>query len=63
MGEKPHYATVLLILPGKSLEESKNFAAANGGLSIKNKIDKIIYFQSNRYEITISYSIMDIYFC
>jgi hypothetical protein len=30
MGEKPHYTTVPLMLPGKSLEESKNFAAANG---------------------------------
>jgi hypothetical protein len=28
----------------KKSEESKKFAAANGGLSIKNKIDKIILF-------------------
>jgi hypothetical protein len=52
MGEGLQYATVSLMIPEKSLEESKNFAAANGGPSIKNKTDKIIYFPSNRYEIT-----------
>jgi hypothetical protein len=36
MGEGPHYATVPLMMPGKSLTESKYFAAANVGLSIKN---------------------------
>jgi hypothetical protein len=32
------------MLPGKSTEKSKKFAAANDGLSIKNKKDKIILF-------------------
>jgi hypothetical protein len=36
MGEKPHYATVPLLLRKKALKKAKN-AAAIGGLSIKNK--------------------------